>query len=108
MEIGLFVNWLCVQAQHCKETGDISNVFATTLGIVVGLLIGGVISWWIYDRQQKTADKQDKTLNHVEELVIKQEKILVKIQAFEENHDKMLNNILTLDKKIDSLLESSK
>jgi hypothetical protein len=38
------------------------------------LLIGGVISWLIYDRQQKTADKQDKTLNHVEELVIKQKK----------------------------------
>lgn len=108
MEIGLFVNWLCVQAQHCKEARDISNVFATILGIVVGLLIGGVISWQIYDRQQKTADKQDKTLNHVEELVIKQKKILEKIQAFEENHDKMLNNVFTLDKKIDSLLESSK
>jgi Na+/glutamate symporter len=108
MDIGLFVNWLCVEAQHCDKIGDISNVFSTILGTVVGLLIGGVISWWIYNRQQKTADKQDKTLKHVEELEIKQEHILEKIQAFEEKHEVMLNNILTLDKKIDSLLESKK
>jgi hypothetical protein len=62
MEIGLFINWLCVEAQHCEKR-DISNVFATILGTVVGLLIGGGISWWIYNRQEKTADKQDKTLN---------------------------------------------
>ncbi len=69
MEIGLlFINWLCVEAQHCQNTGDISNVFSTIVGTVVGILIGGVISWWVYNRQQKTADNQDKTLKHVEEL----------------------------------------
>jgi Na+/glutamate symporter len=106
MEIGLLVNWLCVEAQHCNKIGDISNVFATILGTVVGLVIGGGISWWIYNRQQKTADKQDKTLKHVEELGIEQKHILEKIQTFEEKHDKMLSNIFTLDKKIDSLLET--
>jgi hypothetical protein len=45
MEIGLLVNWLCVEAQHCNKIGDISNVFATILGTVVGLVIGGGISW---------------------------------------------------------------
>jgi LPXTG-motif cell wall-anchored protein len=105
MVIGLLVNWLCVEAQYC-QTGDISNVFSTILGTVVGLVIGGGISWWIYNRQQKTVNKQDKTLKHVEELGIKQEYILKKIKIFEEKHDKMLNNILTFDKKIDSLLET--
>jgi len=109
VEIGLlFIDWLCVEAQHCPDTGDISNVFSTIIGTLVGILIGGGISWWIYNRQQKTAVKQDKTLNHVEKLGIKQEHILVKVQAFEEKHEDMLNNILTLDKKIDSLLESKK
>ena len=109
MEIGLlFINWLCVEAQHCQNTGDISNVFSTIVGTVVGILIGGVISWCVYNRQQKTADNQDKTLKHVEELGIKQEHILEKVQAFEKKHENMLNNILTLDKKIDSLLESKK
>ena len=53
MEI-LFINWLCVETQHCEQTGDISNVFSTIVGTVVGILIGGVISWWVYNRQQKT------------------------------------------------------
>ena len=108
MEIGLFINRLCVEAQQCEKIGDISNVFSTIIGTVVGILIGGVISWQIYNRQQKTADNQDKTLKHVEELGIKQEHILEKVQAFEEKHEDMLNTILTLDKKIDSLLESKK
>ncbi|HET8858183.1 MAG TPA: hypothetical protein VFM28_11710 [Nitrososphaeraceae archaeon] len=108
MEIGLFVNWLCVEAQHCQDIGDISNVFSTIVGTLVGILIGGAISWWIYNRQQKTADKQDKTLKHVEELGIKQEQILEQIQAFEEKHDNMLNDILTLDNKIDSLIEKNR
>jgi predicted nucleotidyltransferase len=91
-----------VEAQHCENTGDISNVFSTIVDTVIGILIGGAISWWIYNRQQKTADKQDKTLKHVEKLRIKQEHILQKVQAFEEKHEVILNNILTLDKKIDS------
>ena len=36
----------------------------------------------------------------------KHENILEKIQIVEQNHDEMLNKILTLDKKINSLLES--
>ena len=93
----LFINWLYVEAQHCQDTGDISNVFSTIVGTIVEILIGSVISWWIYNRQQKTADNQDKT-KHLEELGIKQEHILEKVQAFEDKHENMLNNILTLDK----------
>lgn len=66
-------------------------------------LVGG----YIIDNK-KTADKQDKTLKHVEELGIKQEQILEQIQAFEEKHDNMLNDILTLDNKIDSLIEKNR
>ena len=43
MEIGLLVNWLCVEAQHCNKIGDISNVFATILGTVVALVGGYII-----------------------------------------------------------------
>jgi hypothetical protein len=38
MEIELFVNWLCVEAQHRNKIEIISNVFATILDTVVGFL----------------------------------------------------------------------
>ncbi len=44
----------------------------------------------IYNRQQKTADKQDKILQNIERLEIKQEHILEKVHEFEENHDEIL------------------
>ena len=94
MEIIFFINWLCIEAQSCEEGGDISNVFSTIVGTALGILIGAVISWWIYNRQEKTTKKQ--------------EEILEKIQEYEEKHDKILKNILRLDEKIDSLLENKK
>ena len=108
MEIGLFVNWLCVEAQHCQDTGDISNVFSTIVGTVVGILIGGGISWWIYNRQKKISEKQDGLLTHIEELEEKHEKILKMIQVFERNNEKLLKNIFALERKIDVLLQSKK
>jgi LPXTG-motif cell wall-anchored protein len=92
MVLELLVMWWCIEAQHCKDTGDISNIFSTIIGTVVGFVIGGLISWLIYNRQEKMANKQ--------------EHILERIQTFEEKHDEMLNTILILDKKIDELLEN--
>ena len=92
MELVLLVNWLCVEVQHCRETGDISNIFSTIIGTVLGILIGAFISWLVYNRQEKTANKQ--------------EHVLQKIQEFEEKHDRILKNILRLDEKMDSLLEN--
>jgi Na+/glutamate symporter len=94
----------CFNYVDCKEI-DLTNTAATVIGIIIGSIIGAIISWWIYNRQQETSNEQDKLLKHIEELGIKQERIIEKINTYEENHDKMLNNILTLDKKIDSLLE---
>ena len=45
-------------------------------------------------------------LNSIKKLRDKQEHILEKIQIFEQNHDIILKDIFTLEKKIDSLLES--
>ncbi|MDW0342143.1 MAG: hypothetical protein QN424_07345 [Nitrososphaeraceae archaeon] len=61
------------------------------MGIVVGALIGAIGSWWVFNRQKKASDKQDYTLNRIEQL--------------ESYNEKMLEKILDLNKKIDSLLE---
>ena len=82
-------------------------------GIIAGFVLGGLISWQIYNRQEKTAVQQQEILDHIanleekhEDILEKHELILENIQTVEQNHDEMLNNILTLNKKIDSLLEN--
>lgn len=71
-----------------------SNAASTWVGLIVGVLIGVVISWWIYNRQKKTTIEQDKVLKHIEEL--------------EKKHENILQNILALDEKIDYILEKNK
>jgi Na+/glutamate symporter len=93
MVLELFLNLGCIDVYNCSKGGDLSNTAAKYIGIVAGFVLGGLISWWIYNRQEKTADNQDKTVKHLEELGIKEEHILEKVQAFEEKHDNILNNI---------------
>ena len=113
MLIEWFLMWHCVDVANCQKGGDLSNIAATYVGIIAGFVLGGLISWWIYNRQEKSASKQQEILDHIAKLEEKHENILEKhvliletVQTFEQNHDEMLNNILTLDKKIDSLLEN--
>jgi Na+/glutamate symporter len=103
----------CFNYIDCTNKVDLTNTAATIIGIIIGSVIGAIISWWIYNRQEKTAVKEQEILDHIvnleekhEHILEKHEFILEKIQIFEQNHDKMLNNILTIDKKINSLLEN--
>ncbi|MDW0137866.1 MAG: hypothetical protein QOK60_08005 [Nitrososphaeraceae archaeon] len=84
---------------------DMTNSSSTYLGIIAGAIIGGIISWWIFNRQKKTSDKQDYTLNRIEQLENYNEKLLEKIKVLEEKNEKLLEKIFDLNKKIDSLLE---
>jgi hypothetical protein len=112
MVLELFLNWGCIEVFDCK-VDDLSNITATYIGIIAGFVLGGLVSWWVYNRQEKTAVKQKEILDHITDLeekhqliLEKHEVILEKVQKFEQNHDEMLNNILTLDTKINSLLEN--
>jgi Na+/glutamate symporter len=106
MLLEIFIMWGCVDLKDCFSAGDLSNIASTYIGIIIGALIGGFISWLIYNRQEKTAVIQKEIQDHILNLEEKHENILEKIQIVEQNHDEMLNKILTLDKKINSLLES--
>ena len=72
-----------------KETFDMTNNSSTWLGLIAGLAIGAVISWWIYNRQKKTSKKQDTIITHMLRL---EQRIL----QVEKN---MLEKILELDQK---------
>ena len=41
---------------------DISNAASMWVGLVLGLILGGVITWWVYYRQKKISEKQDHVL----------------------------------------------
>ncbi|MDW0260061.1 MAG: hypothetical protein QN648_04510 [Nitrososphaeraceae archaeon] len=84
------LSWGCIP-ELSPSCIDMTNSSSTFLGIVVGALIGAIGSWWVFNRQKKTSDKQDYTLNRIEQL--------------ESYNEKMLEKILDLNKKIDSLLE---
>lgn len=82
--------WGCL-TEISSSCDDISNASSMYLGIIVGAIIGGVISWWIYDRQKKTSEKQDR--------------LLLRIKLLEEHNEKILKDILKIDQKIDEILE---
>lgn len=82
--------WGCIPELY-SNCMDMTNSSSTYLGIIAGAIIGGIVSWWIFNRQKKTSDKQDYTLNRIEQL--------------ENYNEKLLEKIFDLNKKIDLLLE---
>jgi Na+/glutamate symporter len=84
------LTWGCIP-ELSRNCMDMTNSSSTYLGIIAGAIIGGIVSWWIFNRQMKTSDKQDYTLSRIEQL--------------ENYNEKLLGKIFDLNKKIDSLLE---
>jgi hypothetical protein len=102
--------WMMTQTWGCipelsPTCMDMTNASSTYLGIIIGAIIGAIISWWIFNRQEKTSVKQDYALTQIEHLEKYNEKLLEKIKLAEERHEKLLEKILDLNRKIDSLLE---
>ena len=100
----LFLLWGCVP-ELTKGCQDMTNSSSTYLGIAVGAAIGGIISWWIYYRQKKTAEIQDLTLNRIKELDENHDIILKRMEDLDSRHEETLNKILDLNKKMDSVVE---
>lgn len=98
------LTWGCLP-ELSRDCMDMTNSSSTYLGIIAGAIIGAIISWWIFNRQKRTSDKQDYTLNRIEQLENYNEKLLEKIKVLEQKNEKLLEKIFDLNKKIDSLLE---
>ena len=87
-----------------KNCSDMSNAASTYLGILCGAIVGGIVSWWIYNRQKRTSEQQDKILGRIEKLEESHSEILKKLADFDDKHECSFDAIQELDKKIDSLL----
>ena len=79
----IFAIWGGVQ-EFTKDCLDMTNAPGTYLGIVIGALIGGVISWWIYNRQNKISREQGHILQHINKLEQDNKKILMHLEAVHE------------------------
>jgi Na+/glutamate symporter len=97
--------WGCVPELQ-KGCIDMSNSASAYLGITAGAIIGGIISWWIYNRQKKTSDTQDHILNRIKDLEENHDNILKKLAEFDDKHESTLDAMAELKEKIDSVLKS--
>jgi Na+/glutamate symporter len=96
--------WGCIP-ELSNDCQDMTNASSTYLGIVIGAIIGGLVSWWIYYRQKKTSEKQDLTLIRIKELNERHDRVLKRLEQSDVRHDSTLNAILELDKKIEHIIE---
>ena len=99
-----FYIWGCIP-EITKNCQDMTNASSTYLGIAGGAIIGAIVSWWVYNRQKKTADMQDSALNRIKDLDESHDRILKKLDDFDTRHETTLDTIVELSKKIDSIIE---
>jgi cbb3-type cytochrome oxidase subunit 3 len=100
----IFMIWGCIPeiTSNCQ---DMTNASSTYIGIIIGAIIAGLITWWVYNRQNKTAKQQDKMLNKIIDLENLYIKTLESIEDLDKNHDATLQSILKIDEKVKKILE---
>lgn len=105
--------WGCIP-ELSKQCIDMTNTSSTYVGIIAGAVIGGLISWWIYNRQNKTSKQQDSVLHRINKLEDGNRKILIHLEISTKNSRDLLErivsldqSILKLDKKIESFLKKN-
>jgi hypothetical protein len=96
--------WGCIP-EITEGCADMTNASSTYFSILIGAVIGGLISWLIYNRQKKIAEKQDATLESIKALNERHEKILRTIESIEEHNKNTLVRILNLEKQITRLVK---
>ena len=80
-----------------------TNASRTYLSLALGAFVGGLISWWVFKIQKKTTAKQDEMLRRIDDLEESHDIVLKSIQNFQQHQEKLLNNILSLEDKIDAV-----
>jgi uncharacterized membrane protein len=107
MIIPILVIWGCVP-EITRGCLDMTNASSTYLSIAIGAIVGALISWWIYKIQKNTTFKQEETLRRINDIEESHDKVLKSIEQFQNHQERVLIEILTLDKKIDAIIGEKK
>lgn len=107
MVIPILVIWGCVP-EITSGCLDMTNASSTYLSIAIGAIVGALISWWIYKIQKNTTFKQEETLRRINDIEESHDKVLKSIEQFQNHQERVLIEILTLDKKIDAIIGEKK
>ena len=103
----IHVIWGCIPEIE-RGCVDMTNASSTYLSIAIGAVVGALISWWVYKIQKNTTIKQEETLTRINAIEESHDKVLKSIEIFQNHHERILNEILRLDKKIDAMIEAIK
>jgi hypothetical protein len=103
----ILVLWGCIP-EITNSCIDMTNASSTYLSIILGAIVGGLIAWWVYKIQKRTTAMQDETLHRINKLEESHDKELKLIFEFQQHQETILKQILSLENKINVLLESEK
>lgn len=101
-----YVIWGCIP-EITNECADMTNASSAYFSILIGAVIGGLISWLIYSRQKITTEKQDVLLERIKELNERHENMLKTIERIEEHNKNTLDRILNLEKQTAQLIKDN-
>jgi len=96
----LYALWGCIP-ELASDCQDMTNASSTYLSLLIGAIVGGTVSWWIFKRQKMTSEKQDVAIKRIETLNENHERLLMRMEQIEKNHQKTLNAIYELNKKME-------
>jgi hypothetical protein len=82
-----------------------TNASSTYLSIAIGAVLGTLISWWVYKIQKNATIKHEETLRRITDLEESHDKVLKSIEQFQNHQERVLSEILSLDRKIDTIIE---
>jgi uncharacterized membrane protein YgaE (UPF0421/DUF939 family) len=104
MILSILAVWGCMP-EITKGCMDMTNASSTYLSIAIGAVVGALVSWWLYKIQKNTSIKQEETLRLIKDIEESHDKVLKSIEQFQNHQERVLSEILSLDKKIDAILE---
>jgi hypothetical protein len=104
MILPIHVIWGCIP-EMARGCVDMTNASSTYLSIAIGAVVGTLISWWIYIIQKNATIRQEETLRRITDLEESHDEVLKSIEQFQNHQERVLSEILSLDRKIDAIIE---